>query len=258
MRALKLLIELLTKREQKRFALILCMILIMAIFDMLGVASIMPFMAILANPSLIESNILLNKLYISLGFSDKQQFMFVSGIFVFILLVASLLLKALTNYAQLRFSMIQEYNIGHRLLRGYLSRPYSWFLNRHSSDLDKTILSEVSQVISTSLLPMMTLITQSAVTLALLTLLIIVDPMLAFFSSLTLATTYAIIFKFTNSYLHRIGLERVKANKDRFTALSEAFGAIKEMKLGGLEEVYIKRFSEPAHTYADIFRLRRS
>ena len=42
---------------------------------------------------------------------------------------------------------MREYSIGKRLVEGYLHQPYSWFLNRHSADLGKTILSEVSTVI---------------------------------------------------------------------------------------------------------------
>ena len=39
------------------------MTVIMAFIDMLGVASIMPFIALLTNPELIETNFILNLLY---------------------------------------------------------------------------------------------------------------------------------------------------------------------------------------------------
>jgi len=169
---------------------------------------------------------------------------------VFVLLVVSLAFKALTTYAQLRFTLMREYSIGKRLVEGYLHQPYSWFLSRHSADLGKTILSEVNQVITNAIKPMMTLIAQGAVATALLMLLILIDPMLALIVGVTLATAYALIFKTTRGLLGRIGQERVKANQGRFTAVSEAFGASKEVKVGGLEQAYIQRFSDPAQTYA--------
>ena len=46
---------------------------------------------------------------------------------------------------------MREYTIGKRLIEGYLHQPYSWFLNRHSADLGKNILSEVSFVSSNSM-----------------------------------------------------------------------------------------------------------
>jgi ABC-type multidrug transport system fused ATPase/permease subunit len=244
------LLDLLTPAERKRAFLMLGMIFTMALLDMIGVASIMPFMAVLANPELVETNALLNAAYTRLGFTDPQQFLFALGMLVFVLLVVSLAFKALTTYVQLRFTLMREYSIGKRLVEGYLNQPYSWFLGRHSADLGKTILSEVKEVIDKGVTPMMNLIAQGAVAIALLTLLILIDPKLALIVGLTLATAYALIFKSTRSFLWRIGQERVKANQGRFTAVTEAFSASKEVKVGGLEQAFIKRFAGPAQTYA--------
>ena len=46
-----------------------------------------------------------------------------------------------------------NYNFARRLVEGYLHQPYSWFLNRHSADLGKTILAEVNVVIKSGLYP---------------------------------------------------------------------------------------------------------
>jgi ABC-type multidrug transport system fused ATPase/permease subunit len=250
---IKKLLDLLTPPERKRAGLLLGMILTMALLDMIGVASIMPFMAVVANPELVETNAFLKTAYAvssNFGINTTEEFLFLLGTLVFVPLVVSLAFKALTTYAQLRFALMREYSIGKRLVEGYLHQPYSWFLSRHSADLGKTILSEVSTVIHGGIMPMMTLISQGTVATALLTLLILIDPKLALIVGVTLATAYALIFKATRGLLGRIGQERVKANQGRFTAVSEAFGASKEVKVGGLEQAYINRFSSPAQTYA--------
>jgi ATP-binding cassette, subfamily B, bacterial PglK len=249
MKILKKIIFILTPYERKLATILLGMILVMAFLDMLGIASIMPFITILANPEIIETNTILNKVFVAsgmLGVETKKQFIFVFGIFVFFLLVFSLAFKAFTIYSQIRFSAMREYSIGKRLVSGFLHQPYSWFLNRHSADLGKTILSEVSLVISHGIKPIMNLITYSTITIMLVTLLILVDPKLSMIVGFTLGTAYGVIYKFTRSFLKRIGEERMKANKERFTIITEAFGAAKEIKVGGLEQVYTKRFSGPA------------
>ena len=63
MKKFKKLIFLLTPKERKRGSLLLVMLLIMALLDMIGVASILPFMAVLASPDLIETNIILKKIF---------------------------------------------------------------------------------------------------------------------------------------------------------------------------------------------------
>jgi len=250
---IKKLLYLLTSYERRSAMLLLTMILFMALIDMLGVASIMPFIAVLTNPEIIETNKILNTVYKTssiFGVENNQQFLFLLGIFVFLLLITSLSLKALTNYAQVRFTRMREYTIGKRLLEGYLHQPYSWFLNRNSAELGKTVLSDVNIVISKGFAPMMILIIQSAVTLSLLILLILVDLKLTLIIITTLSLAYGLIYKFNKNLLNRIGKEHFKAAQERFSTLTEAFGASKEVKVGGLEENYIKRFSDPSITIA--------
>ncbi len=253
MLTLKKLLALLTPSERKRAGVLMGMILIMAFLDMLGVVSILPFMAVLANPELVETNTLLNTAFQAagtLGIHTPEQFLFALGILVFLLLITSLAFKALTSYAQNRFALMREYSIGKRLVEGYLHQPYSWFLNRHSADLGKTILSEVGAVVGGGLTPLMTLIAQSTVALALLISLLIVDPLLALSVGVVLGLVYAGIFVVMSDWLKRLGQASIDANKERFTAVSEAFGAAKEVKVGGLEQAYIQRFAKPAEIYA--------
>ena len=138
MNLLKKVLSLLTKSEKRSALLLLMLVLIMSIIDMLGVASILPFIAVLTNPQIIETNVLLGHLYdksSTLGVDSTNQFLFFLGIAVFILLLISLSFRALTTYAQYRFTLMREYSIGKRLMQYYLDQTYSWFLNRHSADI---------------------------------------------------------------------------------------------------------------------------
>ena len=253
MKTLNKIFTLLSLKERRQAIFLLVMILLMAILDTLGVASIMPFIAVLANPDLIQTNILINKVFnysSIIGVKTNEQFLFSLGLAVFILLVFSLIFKAFLTYLQLRFTSMCGYGLSKRMLEGYLNQPYSWFLSRHSADLGKTILSEVGMLISKGLKPMMTLITYGTIAFAILMLLIFNDPILASIVGFTLGLAYISIYKFTRSYLTRIGQERLKANQGRFTVVSEAFGAAKELKVGSLEKAFLDRFSTPAKTLA--------
>jgi len=253
MQTFKKLLLLLTPPERKRAGLLLIMILIMSLLDMIGVASIFPFMLVLTNPGFIEKNSILNTMFKAsniIGVENHQQFLFVLGILVFVLLIISLAFKTLITYAQVRFIQMREYSISKRLVEGYLHQPYSWFLNRNSAELGKTIFSEVEQLIENGMKPFIELIAKGAVTIALLTLLIIADPKLTLIVGFSLTASYLLIFYFVRNYLNRIGKERLKNNELRFMAISEAFGAAKEIKVGGLEQTYINRFSNSAKIFA--------
>ena len=244
---------LLTHSEKRRAILLLMMILIMAFLDTLGVASILPFIAVLSNPYLIETNAILNSAFKYsniFGVETNQQFLLLLGFFVFCLLVFSLSFKALTIYAQERFVKMREYSIGRRLVEGYLHQSYSWFLSRHSADLGKNILSEVGEVIVKAINPLITLIANSMISIGILSLLIFTNPLLALIVGCTLCLSYGLIYIFARRNLQKIGEERLNSNALRYTKISEAFGAAKEVKVKGLENNYVNLFSGPAITYA--------
>ena len=60
MQTLKKLTYLLTPKEIRRACLLLFLILVMAFLEMVGLASILPFMAVLTNPDVVETNTYLN------------------------------------------------------------------------------------------------------------------------------------------------------------------------------------------------------
>ena len=252
MQILNKIIFLLTPRERKRAGLLMIMILIMALLDMVGVASIMPFITVLTNPDIVEKNSILSFMYsesIVFGVGNIQEFMIALGLVVFVLII-SLAFKALTIYAQIMFANMREHSIGKSLMQGYLRQPYSWLLSRNTADLSKTIFSEINLVIIQAVSPMLTLLANAAVVIAILILLIIIDPSVAFMISFTLGLAYLLIYTFVRSYLKIIGQKRLEVNQIRFKTVSEAFGAGKEVKLGGLENIYIDRFSKTTEAFA--------
>ena len=253
MQILNKILYLLSARELKRAILLLAMIIVMAFLDMLGIASVMPFMAAISNPDIIENNNILNKVFQlsnKFGVQDEEQFLFVLGVFVFIFLIISLSFKALTTYAQIRFVQMRQYSISKRVLEDYLRQPYSWFLSRNSADLGKSILSEVGTIVGRGLSPLFDLISRGMVAIAIIVLLILVDAKIALIVAVTAGGFYGLIYLFTNNYLYRIGKERFNNNKLRFIAISEAFGAAKEIKVGGLEKTFIDRFSIASEIFA--------
>jgi ABC-type multidrug transport system fused ATPase/permease subunit len=249
-RTIQKLLALLSTEDRRRSLLLLGMVVVMAVLDMIGVASILPFMTVLADPGMVADNRYLALIYQHFGFSSPKNFLAFLGLTVFLLLLLSTMFRAVTTYSLLRFSQMQEYAIGRRLVAGYLRQPYDWFLNQHSAEIGKTILSEVGQVTNGSLVPMMQLIAQVAVVVAIVGLLIFVNPAVAGLMIVGLGAIYAIIYLSLRRYLTRIGTARIASNRLRFQVTQETFGGIKDVKIGGLERTALKRFEGPAMSYA--------
>jgi ABC-type bacteriocin/lantibiotic exporter with double-glycine peptidase domain len=253
MQILYKLLKLLTLREQKKAGLLIIMILISAIFEALGIATILPFVAVLSNPDIIDTNIILNTFFNvskSYGVTKKIDFLLVLGIVVFVFLIVSIVLRAYMAYLQTKFSYMWECNICKRLLTVYLHQSYSWFLSKNSADISKNILSETHQLVINGLSPLIDLFAKSFTVITILILLIIIDSKLTFIIGIALSAVYIFVFILVHKVLKKIGKKRLLNNELRFKTILEAFGAIKQIKLSWKEENYLQKFSNSAKDYA--------
>ena len=135
--------QILSTRERKQMYWLLFAILVMGLLETTGIASIMPFLAVLNNPEIIHTNKLLSHIYITSGATSQTQFLFYLGIGVLMVLLLSNSFSAFTTWLLFRFTYFQGHNLSCRLFQRYLYSPYSFFLNHNSSELIKNIISEV-------------------------------------------------------------------------------------------------------------------
>ena len=211
-------LSLLTGKEKRRGALVLTMVVIMAMLETAGVASVMPFLAVLGDPEMVQTNAVLATLYDTLRFQTVDAFLFALGAAAFGLILFSALFRILTHYAMNRFVETRRHSVSQRLLETYLRQPYEFFLDRHSGDMSKSILSEVDQLVENAFRPGMQMIAYSVVLAALLILLLVIDPLVALGVAGVVGGSYAAIFLAVRPILTRIGWERRRANKERFEA----------------------------------------
>jgi ABC-type multidrug transport system fused ATPase/permease subunit len=145
---------------------------------------------------------------------------------------------------------MREYTIAKSLIALYLNQPYIWYLNINSADLLKNILSNVSIVVNQTILPATILLSQSLIILSIIVLLFLIDPVLALIIVFVLGTAYLFTFYLLKKRIKASGAANFNANQDRFKILSECFGAFKEIKIKGLEKVYLNRFAGAAEIFS--------
>jgi ATP-binding cassette, subfamily B, bacterial PglK len=243
-------ISILSRSEQKHGLIIIAMTIVMAAFEAVGVASIMPFLAVLGDPTLITTTPILTRIHTSCGHPDTDTFLFILGAGAFFALVMSTLTRMTTHYAINRYTQMRISSISQQLLRTYLRQPYAFFLNRHSGDMASRILSESNQVVGAAFKPLISIVANAVALSAILFVLVLADPKTALQAGLALISTYTILYTCVRKLLTRIGAEQVVANRTRFSTANEAINGIQAIKLHGLEHEYANRFKGAAITSA--------
>lgn len=244
------LFALLTRPERMQFYLLLALMILMAALETAGVASIMPFMAVVTNPEVIETSGALSKAYAALGMQSHQQFMIVLGIGVLGLLVCSNLLKATNSWLTLTYHNKLNYVIARRLLAKYMAKPYTFYLNRNTADLAKNVLVEVRTVIAGVLSPGTVIVSSSLGSIAIMGLLVAVNWQAALAIAVVLGGSYGTIYLVARRNLGRISAEQVDANSKKFKAAREALGGIKDLKVLSREGEFLDRFAAHAKRHA--------
>ncbi len=234
---------LLDKVEKLEGIRLLIMIILMGLFDVLGIASIMPFMTLISDPEVIEKNNYLLSIYTYFNFSNYSEFIFFSGAIVIALIIVSSLFKLVTSYLVYRFTFMREHSISVRMLKGYLNQPYEWFLNQHSSELSKSLLADVREVIARTFITSFLIISNSFTVILIVCLLIYVDPTVAITAFLFFGFIYFFLYFTVRNLLQNIGKDRLKANNERFKFANETFSLIKELKIVNKENSYLSLFS---------------
>ncbi|MDX9802323.1 MAG: ABC transporter ATP-binding protein [Spirochaetia bacterium] len=242
--------KILNKRERKGMIILLCLILILSFIEMLGISSIMPFLAVAAKPELVNTNHYLNTAYRYLGYSRVESFLVLLGVVVagFILLRSGF--NILVRYAKSRFSNMLGHHLASRLLANYLSRPYVFFLNENSSNLAKNVLGEVSQVLSGYINPLFNTATDFIVGISICLVIILVDPLAAVIVTLSIGVIYGGIYLLVRKLLVSLGGKRLNANRERYKSTMEVMAGIKDVKLLGKERYFLEKFIKPSRKMA--------
>lgn len=253
MKTLKKILCLLTPHERKQGFKLLILVLGMALLETAGIASVMPFLAVLGNPDMINTNSALSVLYAhgqNFGVNTPDNFLIALGIIVFMLTLISAGYRTFTLYATTRYIEMRRYSIGTRLLESYLNQPYAFFLDRHSGEMSKTVLSEIDQLVAQVFRPIFNMIAYCIVFLAITFLLIYVNPWLAFLAAGLFGGLYTVAFVILKNKLAKLGATAVASNRSRFVTVGESLSGIKDIKMLGCEQSYLNLYGSYSKRFA--------
>ena len=123
---------LLSPSELKNSIYVLILVLFLGIFETIGVASLMPFLAILGNPEMVNENTVLNyiyKIYVKLEFAEEKFFLFFLGTMSFIFIFISAVYRTIAFFILNHYIEMKRHSIGLRQLEYYLNQKYEFYLN---------------------------------------------------------------------------------------------------------------------------------
>jgi ABC-type multidrug transport system fused ATPase/permease subunit len=214
-----------------------------AFFQVIGITSIFPFLAIAADPERIRRSHFGMRFLNLFPPMENRQLLLIAGLIAIVALLASNAVNLLAEYSRTRYSQ----NFGHwlrvRLLSQIASQPYAYFLQRNSGDLLKKILGDVTNYTNGVLLPLLDTVARVLTAGLLLVTLFLVQPVIALSAAIGLGGFYVIAFRLLAQKRREVDENLRVSVAGFFREAHQMLGGIKPVKVHRAEEHFLSRFA---------------
>ena len=174
-RVIKKINKLLTHEQKIRVVVLALIMLIGAIFEVLGVSIMLPLVTAIMDSDFYKNNPLAAATARVFGVADSKQFIFLCIIFLILIFVVKDLYIIFETYLQNRFVYNNQYYTQNRVLSAYLSRPYEFFLHLSSGEVIRVVQTDIPFVF-VMLNMLLSFAAESVVSLALLVTVFVINP----------------------------------------------------------------------------------
>jgi ATP-binding cassette subfamily C protein len=244
---LKKVWSLLSDYSVNQIGLMMAILFISALLELLGVGMLYPIVTLLQSPKLMPG-LISNSTISKFNFSQETLLIFFLGVLLLVYFVKNIFIYC-ANKIQFNFFAKQQTALAQRLLKIYMGKPYTFHLEVNSSELIRTITSDVSAAFSYTLIPLMYLISEVLVLVLIFMLIVALYPGAAFF---TLILAVIFVFGFYGIFHKKLAAisSGTQFHSGKVTqSIQESFGGIKEIIILGKEGFFQNIFYRHNQAY---------
>lgn len=255
MKIFKKLMVIMNGKQKRTMGLLLVMMVFGAFLETASISLIIPVMTLVLSPNAVVENAVMASVYNGLHMTSPRQFtVFVMGAMVAAFILKNLFLFMLQKMMY-RFVYKNQFDTQEKMLRSFVKREYEFYLNIETSTIQRIIAADVVNAYLL-ILSLLQIISECIVFLMLAVALLVVDFMMTVVIAGLLVVTLIVIKEVIKPVMYRTGKENQDYSSLIYQWLSQTVGGIKEIKIIGKENYFIREYSERgAHYVAAMERL---
>lgn len=245
-------------RSRMRINLLLGLLVVGAILESAAAAVIVPFVAVLNDPGIIQSQPQIQGIYQFVQSlrpdSDERAFISYSAIALLVFFLAkNFFLFLISNY-QFKFVYSQMPKFTAQVLSNTIKDSVLNSGSRNSAELIRNVTNEVFMYFTNFLIPTLTLLTECFVIFAILTTLFLIAPLPSLVAVLVLGSSTGIFYWAVKKRIRFFGQMQQLHNAERIKWVKQIFGALKEIKVLDRETHFLKQFRKSDLVFAESAR----
>ncbi len=236
------LYKLLTSQQRKRLLRLQFLVLLMAFAEVVGVAAIGPFMAVVGDTSYLTGDGTLARVYQFTGITQPSEFLYGLGIVVLVALTLAASVSMFTTWRLAIYSNRVGAELGIRLYKHYMHQPWLFHSSGSSSQLTNNIAIECSRLTHQVITPLMQINAKAILVIVMATAIFLINPIIAFVGITLFVTTYFLLYKLVRRYLSNSGRIVSNTNRLRLKLINEGFGGVKDILVLGRQKNFVEQF----------------
>jgi ABC-type multidrug transport system fused ATPase/permease subunit len=243
-KTLKKIFNLLDYNYKKKLLIFQLLLLLAAIFEMLGVLSIAPLIQIISNIDVLnDSSQLITKIYIYLDISSYEEFLKIIAISIFCIFLINFLLATCTLYFAARFAQDAGNFLRAKLFKVLSLQPWIFHSQRETSTYVNKINNECARISQSIALPLLQANARLLIGIIIIIAIFFYNPKVSTICFLTFFVFYFVIFKVVKKKIELDGFAMTQNSASIYKKILEAFGGIKETILHKKQEKFYKEFN---------------
>lgn len=247
---IKELFKLLTPLQRKRFYTLQILVIVMAFTEIVGIASIAPFMALVGDVRMLDRDNMLASLYQQSGLQNPYDFVFWVGVSVLAVLTIAAMISMYTTWKLSMFAATVGTEIANRLYNYYMNQQWLFHASGSSAQLTKQVSSEAVRVIDGVIQPLMHMNARFVFAVFLSGAIFAFQPVVAITGLSLFGLAYLVLYKLVRKRLEKNGQTLSNVATWRFRLMNEGFGGIKDVLLLNRKQDFINRFAKTGQDYA--------
>ena len=234
----------LARRRRLQLMALLLVMLASSVAEVLSLAAVLPFLAVLANPTGLWSQPLVQQWAPPLGIDSAEALLLPITVAFALAALAAGAIRLLNLWLNGRLAAAIGSDLSCEAYRRTLYQPYAVHLSRNSSELIASISTDVNRVIYQVLIPLLLLLSSGLIAFSLVLALLAIDWTIAVGVGLVIGLVYALAMAASRRPLHQLGQRQVALNRKLIQSLQEGLGAIRDVLLDGSQPFYAATYSQ--------------
>jgi len=231
-----------SSRRRKQLALLLLLMVMSSFAEVFSIAAILPFLKVLTAPELLFEHPRAQALISFLAVDRPEALLLpITAFFVCAILLAAST-RLLLAWVNLRVSHAIGADFNHQVYQNTLYQPYSVHTSRNSAEVINVIISKTRKLVTSVIMPLVTLFSSVLMACGILATLLAVNPAVAVTALMGFAFIYGLVIRLTRRRLaynsEHIAVESTRLLK----TLQEGLGGIRDMIIDGTQPAYYETF----------------